>query len=303
MSPERDDYEEEEEFEEEPPRSIFAATWFRVLLVVIVLAVAGVFAVPYVLEWYGPSPKPPVVVGKPSQAPPAKAPAPEPLTLAPPPVGAPAAPPAPAAPSAVPPAKPQVAQEPDKPTPKPSAGEPAPVRPPSRPAEKPAQRTAKPAVGEPATTPSRGDYWVQVGAFGEAANAARLAGQLTDQKYSVQRATVTRPGGGAGGNEVFVAGASQRDLYDKVKDKGYRVDAVKGGAAVRPPLPLREAVALSRELAEAGMEAKIRRVGGGTTTVHVVRVGGFRDRQEAEAARKELVGKGVPGFVVKGAPR
>jgi len=34
-----------------------------------------------------------------------------------------------------------------------------------------------------------------------------------------------------------------------------------------------------------------------------VRVGGFADRKEAEAAQKELGGKGVPGFVVKGVPR
>ena len=146
---------------------------------------------------------------------------------------------------------------------------------------------------------------MQVGAFSDAKNAGRLAAQLTDQKYAVQRATVTRGSGSGGGNEVFVAGAKQRDVYDKVKAKGYRVDAVKGGAVVRPPLPLKDAVAISKELAGAGMDVKIRRVGGGgeKATFHLVRVGGFADRTEAEAAQTELGGKGVPGFVVKGAPR
>jgi len=95
-------------------------------------------------------------------------------------------------------------------------------------------------------------------------------------------------------------------VYDRVKGKGYHVDAVKGGAVVRPALPLKDAVALSKELADAGMDVKIRRVGGGggeKATFHLVRVGGFADRKAAAAAQKELGGKGVPGFVVKGAPR
>ncbi len=100
-----------------------------------------------------------------------------------------------------------------------------------------------------------------------------------------------------------MAGAKQRDVYDKVKAKGYRVDAVKGGAVVRPALPLKDAVDLSKELAGAGMDVKIRRVGGDKATFYLVRVGGFADRKEAEAAQKELAGKGVPGFIVKGAPR
>ncbi|MEK7709404.1 MAG: SPOR domain-containing protein, partial [candidate division NC10 bacterium] len=165
---------------------------------------------------------------------------------------------------------------------------------------------AEPAA-KPAAAPSKGDYWVQVGAFSDAKNASRLAARLKDQKYSVQQATVTRgSGGGTRGNEVFVAGAKQRDVYDRVKGKGYHVDAVKGGAVVRPPLPLKDAVALSKELADAGMDVKIRRVGGGggeKATFHLVRVGGWADRKEAVAAHKELGGKGVPGFVVKGAPR
>ena len=294
MSPERDDYEnEEEEYEEEEeePRSIFANPWFRAALAVLIFAVVGVLALPYVQEWWAGSSKPQVTVAKPPQAPPAK-PQPAPMP--------PAAPAAPAPAPKVAEKPPEKPAEPAKPVP---AAPPAPA---PKIAEKPAEKPAEPAA-KPAAAPSKGDYWVQVGAFSDAKNASRLAAQLKDQKYSVQQATVTRgSGGGTGGNEVFVAGAKQRDVYDRVKGKGYHVDAVKGGAVVRPALPLKDAVALSKELADAGMDVKIRRVGGGggeKATFHLVRVGGWADRKEAVAAQQELGGTGVPGFVVKGAPR
>ena len=314
MSPERDDYEDEEEEyeEEEESRSIFANPWFRAALAVLILAVVGVLALPYVQEWWGGPSKPQVTVAKPPQASPAKplpTPAPPaPAAPGPPPAAAPAAPAAPAVPA--PP--PKVAEKPAKPAPAPppapkAVEKPAaPAKPAPQVAEKPAEKPAAPEA-KPAAAPSKGDYWVQVGAFSDAKNASRLAGRLTDQQYSVQQAAVTRgSGGGTSGNEIFVAGAKQRDVYDKVKAKGLRVDAVKGGAVVRPALPLKDAVALSKELADAGMDVKIRRIGGGggeKATFHLVRVGGFADRKEAAAAQKELGGKGVPGFVVKGAPR
>ncbi len=301
MSPERNDYEDEEdeyEEEEEEPRSIFANPWFRAALGVLILAVVGVLALPYAQEWWAGPSKSQVTVAKPPQPPPARTqPAP-----APPVPAAPAAPAAPAPP-------PKVAEKPAEPAKPaapvaPRAAEPAKAAP--QVAEKPVEKPAAPAA-QSAAAPSKGDYWVQVGAFSDTKNASRLAARLKDQQYSVQQATVTRgSGGGTSGNEIFVAGAKQKDVYDKVKDKGYHVDAVKGGAVVRPALPLKDAVALSKVLADAGMDVKIRRVGGGggeKAKVHLVRVGGFADRKEAEAAQKELGGKGVPGFVVKGAPR
>lgn len=273
MSPERDDNEEEEEYEEEEPRSIFATTWFRALLIVVILAVVSILALPYALDWFGPA-KPQISIVKPAEPP---APAqPQPTTL-----------------------PPKAAEPPAELAPKPAAPA-APAAPAPRVAEKPAEPAPKPTA--PAPAPTRGDYWVQVGAFKESANAARLAAKLTAEKYTVQRATVKR-GIGEGRNEIFAPGVAQRDLYDKVKAKGLRADAVKGGAVVRPAMPLRDAVALSKELVEAGVQVKIRRVGGEQGTFYLVRVGGFPDRKEAEAAKAELDGKGIPGFVVKGAPR
>jgi cell division protein FtsN len=56
--PDREPQEFHEIYDEEPPRSIFAATWFRGLLVLIVLGVVGAVAVPYVLDMMHQSPKP-----------------------------------------------------------------------------------------------------------------------------------------------------------------------------------------------------------------------------------------------------
>lgn len=302
MSPEHDDYEEEEEGEEfetdgDEPRSIFSATWFRALLLVIGLAVVAVLALPYVLEWLGPPPQPTVSILRPPPATPPK-PSSSPKVVEPPrpsaTTPAPSAPtggegPAQAAPKAVPPAAPT--------PPRPTVAKPPPA---TSMAKKPATPASKPAVV--ARGGARGEYWVQVGAFTAADNAARLATRLTEQNYRVERATVTR-GGEEMRNEVFVPGAAQSEVYDAVKGKGYRADAVKGGAAVRPLLSLRDAVEISKELTEAGMDVRIRRVGEGKRTLHLVRVGAFSDRDTARAAQKELEGKGVRGFVIKGAPR
>src|SRR5437773_12362825 len=86
-------------YDTEPRRSIFASLWFRVLLVVILLGVAGVLAVPYVLDVMNPPPPKPMAVGTPASPAlplPAPAPASESAQVAPGP-SAPA--PAPAAPA------------------------------------------------------------------------------------------------------------------------------------------------------------------------------------------------------------
>lgn len=313
MSPERDDFEdeeEEEELDEERRGSILRATWFRALLGVVVLGVIFVLALPYVLEWGRSSPTSQSPVAKAPEAPPAGSPVPPPpaAVTSPPPQAFPAAPTVASRPAA--PASP-TAPEPISPTetavrPKTDVRETAGVASPS-PARSPAvtdatgKRAAAVPTREAAPARARGDFWVQVGAFREAENATGLAAQLTDQKYPVQRATVRRPAGG--GSEVFVANVSAQDLLERLKGKGYQAKAVKGGAVVRPPLPLRDAVHLSKELTDAGLGVKIRRVSQESDTFHLVRVGGFTGRQQAAAAREELAAKGFGGFVVKGPPR
>src|SRR3989442_10816814 len=69
-------------YDVEPRRSIFAALWFRVILVLIVVGVIGALAVPYVLDVVNPPGVKPAVVPKPA--------APAVATPAPPPALAPA---------------------------------------------------------------------------------------------------------------------------------------------------------------------------------------------------------------------
>src|SRR5690349_6119547 len=92
MSMEHDDYREDDELEDEASRSIFAAGWFRAVLVLTALGIGVVVALPYMLNWFEPAPAPKKAETRPSQT--ASAPAPAP-TVAPSPT--PAATPAPAA--------------------------------------------------------------------------------------------------------------------------------------------------------------------------------------------------------------
>ena len=90
MSPERDDYRDDDERDEFASRSIFSAGWFRAVLVLTVLAIVVVISLPYLLNWFEPSP--PARVAKPAEPlkpapsatpPPAVAPAPAPAPRSP----------------------------------------------------------------------------------------------------------------------------------------------------------------------------------------------------------------------------
>src|SRR5207245_5595190 len=234
-------------YDVEPRRSIFAALWFRVILVLIVVGVIGALAVPYVLDVVNPPGVKPAVVPKPA-APAVATPAPPPA-LAPTPVQAPA----PAAPA---PRSHAVAPAPT----------PAPAAQPATTEEKQVERptTTKPAkptarrVARAAPTPvalARGAYWVQVGAFKDLESAKRLAARLRDQNYSVEESSTgapTRqnpgstpapplPGGDAGADkyDVFVGGAALAAVTAKLSAKGLTTEPGRDGIVVRPSLPLR----------------------------------------------------------------
>src|SRR5881409_3358219 len=218
----------------EPRRSIFAALWFRVILVLIVVGVIGALAVPYVLD----------VVSPPA--------APKPATLAKPTPSAVATPAPPPAPAAAP--VPALAPTPaEAPAPKPPAVAPAPMpaEPPTttKPAKQTARRVAK-AQATPAA-PARGAYWVQVGAFNDAESAKRLAARLRDQSYHVEEsatASATRqnpgstpappPGGGSGSDryDVFVGGGTVEEITAKLSLKGLTSEPARDGVVVRPSL-------------------------------------------------------------------
>jgi cell division septation protein DedD len=175
-----------------------------------------------------------------------------------------------------------------------------------------------------ATTTARGSYWVQVGAFKSEETAKRVAAKLRDLSYEVHEFTTrsgktsTATSAAASGPsptdryDVFVSGAAAAEVTAKLAAKGFAADAVAGGVVVKPSLPLRDAVALSRDLTADGLKVQVKRASGSASassatadrgagaTLYRVRVGKFNDRASAQAAAKELEGKGYKGFIARG---
>lgn len=260
---------------------------------------------------------------------------PEPVRQAPakPEIPKPASPPKVAeAPKASEPAK---AVEPAKPV---EAARPVEVTKPveaAKPAAAPRVAVAPPAARETvapratASATSGAAYWVQVGAFKDEATARRLADKLREQNFTVEQSVRTRrgskvpaasaPAGASMSDDrynVFVSGLAPSELSTKLTAKGLASQPVAGGVMVTPTMPLREAVALSKDLAGDGLRVQVRRVAsaggagngpspsasppGGGDTIHRVRVGGFADRAAALAAAKELEAKGFKVYVARG---
>ena len=351
MSPDRDlgrrddDGSDMDEYGE-PPRSIFAALWFRTLLAVLILGILAAVAVPYVLDLATtPAVKtsaksaPPSGTSPPSSASTASPAAPPPAASSAAPAGSLAAPPtaSPAPTVETPKPKPVPAAEMAKPKPVPAAETPKPkpapaavAKPPAKmakaadaPKQAPKAAATKPAPSKAATGGATGGpYWVQVGAFKEPETAKSLAARLREQglhaeesttSTAASRASAEPPGGRSSGDryDVVVSGASASDVDAKLTPKGLTGETTRNGIVVRPSLALREAVALSRDLADAGLSVQVRRVGGPAAvaaapppaagvTLHRVRVGGFPDRAAAVAVVKQLEEKGFKPFIARG---
>jgi cell division septation protein DedD len=296
---------EPEGYDDEPRRSILSTLWFRALIVILVLGVVAAVAVPYVLD----------MVSAPTTARVAEQPA-----VPFPPPGERATPPVP----------PGASQLPAEPVP----AAPGPMSPPESALSKPAE-IAKPA-GPPkarrslartaAPRDAGGPYWVQVGAFRDQAAAKRLVDKLRDDNYPVAESATTAEAGSAPASapalaasdryNVFVSGLPPADLKAKLEAKGLGSEPVAGGVVLTPSLPLREAVALSRDLAGDGLQVQVRRASGPPTTpaagpaatapddltLYRVRVGSFPDRASAQATLKELEAKGYKPFLTRGGP-
>jgi DedD protein len=191
--PDQDDFLEDEEQEEYGQRSIFATGWFRAVLALLVLAVIAVIAVPLIGGWFEPTP-PAKVTSKPSEPASPVVPVPTPSApVTPPPSQTPSA--------AAPPATPAPTPAPmPAPLPTPTVAPPAPARPempaaaaPKAPeATKAPERIAAAPKSAPRPAASRGNYWVQVGAFKESRNAEGLARKLRSEGFAVQVTRVVR---------------------------------------------------------------------------------------------------------------
>ncbi len=384
MTPPADDR-HDDLYDETPPRSIFAATWFRALLVLIVIGVIGAVAVPYILDAMNPPAKPSVASRSTSTptAPPAavtpspSAPAsPSTSALATPsdrapdttaqPDRAPADRPATAMPAT--PRKPFAADK----TPtaeKPATSEKMTGAPPTasdkaaekkdaraaaassdaKPGAEPKSATAtKRAATSSASTASAprggaaGAWWVQVGAFRDESTAKKVAAKLREQNYKVEEsvrgvresaarsaavdksapaASAPNPAG-ADLYDVFVSGLSAAELNTRLSTKGLAAEPSGSGAVIKPSLPLRDAVALSKDLAVEGFKVQVRRAAGAAAapqpapravarrpepsasgeTLYRVRVGAFPDRATAVSTLKELEAKGYKPFIARGGP-
>src|SRR2546430_9199265 len=230
----------------EPRRSVFAALWFRILLVVIVAGAVGVVAVPRVLDLMNPSPAQPTVAMKPapSVAPaPMPAPAPEPAEK--PPAGLA---PAPSVPAASAPAT----------TVAPTATDEKPAERPKTPltAKRTARRAAKASAAN--TAVGSGAYWLQVGAFKDPGAAKRLVARIRAQSYHVvevstgaaNSAPPARSGGpGPRRLDGFVGGGSSAGRAPQLLPHGVSTHPRRHRGVLEPSLPLRDAVALSKDLA------------------------------------------------------
>jgi cell division septation protein DedD len=332
VSPEQDDFEEDDERDEFASRSIFAAGWFRAVLVLTVLAIVVVVSLPYLLNWFEPSP-PPARVATPAESPRPAPSAEAPSTLVPAPAVAPstpAAPPppavatspsapksAPAAPSSAPASSKSVGE---KPVPPPSTAKAVVEKPPAPRAAKPTEKAAAPtrvakvaaSGGKPATAPKAdgaqagegGGYWVQLGVFKDAGHAENLAKAVREEGFPVQVSRVSRGADGGKGmppeHEIFVTDASVEKVTAALRGRG-TAQSVPNGVVVKPSLSLQEAMTVSKQLTDEGLKVVIRPAGGSAQgTYHLVRAGGYADRARALAARDQLKGKGHEGFLTQG---
>lgn len=318
MTPPSD--EPDQDYDVPERRSIFAALWFRVVLVLGVVGVVAALAMPYLLDWLNPPPErrsttatkpaPPPAVKPSAQAQPPQMPqgAPRPTPSV--------APPARTKPEAAPPkatAEPEPAATGQ--SKKASAGATTP-----REGRRPARAAAPKAVAS-----GSGSYWVQVGAFRDAERAKKLVAQLRGQEFtaieSVTRSGAEAPAAASSGTpaatagdryDVLVSGASTSDINAKLAAKGLAAEPAGNGVVIKPSLPLRDAVALSKDLAVEGLKVQVKRAGSGGTeaasaptaagaeSLHRVRVGAFPDRKAAAAALRELEAKGYKGFIARG---
>ncbi len=318
---------DEARFEDEGRRSIFSALWFRTILVVIVLGVVAAVAVPYVLELANQPPPKPTIVARPEPLAPPPAPAPPPAS--------PATTPAPSPAAEKPPVveKPPVAEKP-APSPmsaseKPAAAKKADASKSAVAKEPAAPRSTKATAAKVAAAPG-GAYFVQVGAFKSQESAKRLATRLRELKYNVEESSMSgaqsgrsdaaspRSGAAPAGSDrydVYVTGGAPGDITAKLTAKGLTAEPSSGGVVVKPSLPLRDAVALSKDLAVDGLKVQVRRAGAsapapapsaggaamsGGDSLYRIRVGPFDDRAAATSTLRELEQRGYTPFIARG---
>jgi len=175
---------------------------------------------------------------------------------------------------------------------------------------------------------------VQVGAFKNPDTAKKLAVRLREQKYNVEETSASgvkparsaspsappasAPAAATDRYDVHVSGGAPADINAKLSAKGLSTEPSGAGVVVRPSMPLRDAVALSKDLAVDGLKVQVRRAPGGSApppapaaastapaatsdgTLYRVRVGPFEDKSTATSTLRELEQKGYSAFIARG---
>lgn len=189
--------------------------------------------------------------------------------------------------------------------------------------------TPTPTATTPTGSATSRPYWVQVGAFKDPETAKRVAAKLRKENFTVKesvtrgdatpKAPATAAAHGSDRYEVVVTGMAVEDVNRRLAGKGLAAEAGDGGVIVKPPLPLREAVALSKDLAAGASKVNLCRVSGkaraaatsptvpaplaqpaeGGTELYRVRVGAFADRAAAKAAVRKLEAKGYKPYITR----
>jgi cell division septation protein DedD len=236
---------------------------------------------------------------------------------------------APAAGPVVAQAQPKATKDEEKPAPKVAAAKAATAKEP----------VAKRTVAKAAPAAASGSYWVQVGAFRDEDTARRVAAKVGGANVTVMSAKGVdaaapaaaaplesresrEPAGGADLYDVFVSGGAPPEITRRLAGKGLASEPTAGGVVIRPSQPLRDAVALSKDLAVDGFKVQVRRAPGtplrpapskppavaapaapasaSGDSLYRVRVGPYADRAAAMVALRELDGKGYKGFIARG---
>ena len=267
MSPERDEFEEDDDRDEFASRSIFAAGWFRAVLVLTVLAIVVVISLPYLLNWFEPAA--PARIAKPAEAP--KPPAGQPP--------APAAVPAPA-PAVTAPAR---EQTPAPPKAAPAAPAPTEKAAAKAPAEKPAAdkpTAAAPDKAPAPTAPAKAEEKAPVKATEKA--PARAADDKARAKAAETPAA--RASDKSAAKSVAKADSAAPRAQDKAPAKAVdKVTPEKAGSPARVAAKADTAVQ-----APAGAAGKV--TGGNFW----VQLGAFKEQQNAETLAKSLRASGFP---------
>lgn len=268
MSPERDDFQDDDERDEFASRSIFAAGWFRAVLVLTVLAIVVVISLPYLLNWFEPTPPP--RIARPAEAPkPAPPVATSPaVTPAPPAAPAPATPPAAMAPVETKAAEPKIATPPPAPAPKPAEPKVA-----EKAAPAPAPKVAeKPAPAEPVRK----------------AVAEKPAPKVAAEKSQAKPAAEKAP------PKPAPKAVAEKSAPDKSTPEKKATVAEKAPAKTEKAAPTRvakaEAPVPSRPVSTS---AKSSEASSGTGN-YFIQLGAFKEQKNADTLAKSLRDAGFP---------